>query len=404
MEFLIRPRFRGLRNAIYFETTRLNALAKTEYSDKFGFYQDQFGLYSYMQLTTDLTYRIHYAQGTPFMWQSHNSCAWTPTGTLSMANFEITPCKAKINEQFCYDEWMNSTYRAWLRWSENPTVAFSTEGVEATNELVRILMKNATLGHRMTLVGGKLHSLGQVQFKDGTPARIEEAFRRTAGTCRGWIELLRERGADAGMEHLDGNFIKATDISNDGTQFIGDGRDIVDLYDEIFDASPAPLQDAIIEGGVGGFGDAFYPIFAVAPPEFRAVRQAYNRQKENTLQNEKRITRQEFTISTDGGSRIIYAYFIDDTVVIPVQEISKYDQYLTGASHFAYLTVSGVIQLGANFADLPVVNEREVAVMMQVSEDAEDYGTHKFLAHTLMAAAINDTDYIAGGYTYAIPA
>ncbi len=404
MEFLIRPRFNAIRNALYFETTRLNGLARAQYNDKFGFYQRQFNMYSYMQLTNDMTYRIHYPQGTPLMWQPHNSCAWTPTGTLSMSNFEITPCKAKVNEQFCYDEYMNGTYRAFLQYSQNPTIGFSEIGRQATDDLVRTVLKNATLGHRMTLVGGRLHALNQVVFKEGVPSRIEDAFRRTAGTCRGWIELLRERGADAGFEHLDGDYITAADLSADGKQFVGDGRDIVAVYDAIFEDAPTPLQDAIIEGGIGGFGDTFYPLFLVAPPEYRAVRAAYNAQKDNTLQNEMRITRQEFSISTESGNRTVYVYMIDDTVVVPVQEVAKYDQYLTGTSHFAYLTLSGVIQLGSNFINLPVVNESEVAIMMQVSEDAEDYGTHKFLAHTVMATAINDTDYIAGGYLYAVPA
>lgn len=400
MEFLIKPRFNQLRNALYFETDSLNALLFAEYNENFGFYQAQFGVYAYMQFTTDLTFRIHYHQGTGFLWQPHQNCSWTPTGTISMNEMEITPCKAKLNEQFCYDEYFNSTFRAFLEWSAGPTIGFSEAGQQANDMLVRTLMRNATLGARMTLTAGKLHDLTTVEFNTGVSTRIEDAFRRTAGTCKGWIELAVELGANPETSHLDGGYIRPADISSDGKDFIGDGRDIVGLYDEIFAACPDPLRDALIEGGVGAFGNSFWPMFLVGLPEYRAVDTAWKAQKTNPLQNEPRITRREFQYE----GRTLHVFFIDDTVVVPLTEVSQYDKYLTGTSHFAYLTISGVIQMGGSFASLPRISESQVAVMMQMSEDAEDYGTHKFLAHSLMATAINDTDYLCGSYAYATPA
>lgn len=404
MDFLITPRFNDLRNALYFPTDPLNALLRAEYSDKFGFYQRNFGVYSYMQLTQDLTYRVHYATGTPFMWQPHNNCAWTPTGTLGMDQMEITPCRVKINEQFCYDEFMGSAYSAFLRWSQNPTIGFSAAGQAAVDELARTIVSNATLGARMTLTGGQLHDPTAVTFEAGTPSRIVDAFSRTVGACRGWIELLIETAAATGQTWLDGSYIDAGDISADGKTYTGAVTgDAVALYDKIFSDAPTALTDAVIEGGVGGFGAQFYPLFLVSLSIYRAVDAAYKAQKESATINEPRISRVPFQTSTDRGSRTIYVYAIDDTIVVPISEAAQFDQYITGTSHFAYLTVSGVIQLGGSFANLPVVNESNVAVLLQVSTDAEDYGTHKFLSHALMATAINDTNYIAGDYLYAEP-
>jgi len=404
MEFLITPRFNAIRNALYFETDRLNALAEGEYNDKYGFYQRQFGLYSYMQMTENMTYRIHYPKGSPFLWQPHNNCSWTPTGTLSMDQMEVTPCKAKINEQFCYDEHLEGTYKAFLQWEASGRVNFSAAGRAATDALTRTIVENATLGSRMTLVGGQLVDLSAITFKDGVKTRIEEAYRKTAGTCRGWIELARTKAATEGLTHLDGGWITAADLSSDGTQFLGDNRTIVDLYDEMVANSPAPLQDAIIEGGVGGFGGMFYPIWAVAPPEYRAVYEQWKVQKASQSLEDARIRRVPYQVQTSRGSRTLYVFFIDDTVVIPISEISMFDRWLTGTAHFAYLTISGVIQLGTNFTSLPVAGESRVAVMLQVSQDAEDLGTHKYLSHSLLATAINDTDYLAGDYVFAEPA
>lgn len=195
MQFLIKPKFDDITNALFFPTDKMNFLLEGEYNDNFGFYQQTFGVYSYMTLTTDMTYRMHYPEGTPFMWQVHNNCSWTPTGTLSMAEDEITPCKAKINEQMCYDEYMDSAFKAFLQWGNRPNVDLSPAGQQATDSLIRTVAANATLGHRMTLVGGQVMDLSAVEFKTGTKTRIEQAYRNTADTCKGWVELARTLAA-----------------------------------------------------------------------------------------------------------------------------------------------------------------------------------------------------------------
>lgn len=401
MEFVIKPRFNALRNSLYFTVGELNALQTAEYADKFGFYQRTFGVYSMMELTRKGKYRIHYPEGTPFMWQPHNSCAWTPTGTLSMSTKDIEACRVKINEQYCYDEFFDSTYSEFLEWSRNPTIGLSTAGQQASDALARTIVKNATLGARMTLTGGQLHDLTEQEFVPGTETRIQDAFRRTNSACRGWIALARTLATENGNEHLETGALgdeTTNEISADGRTFNGS---VVDLHDSLYDSAPIELQDAIAEGGVGGFGNVFYPIMPVSPSMVRAIRREFNEQKTTAQVNEPRITRTGYPMTTEAGTRTVYVYMIDDTVIIPIPEVAQYDKYLNGTSHFAYLTLSGVIQLGTSFGELPVVNESEVGVLMQVSDDAEDYGTHKFLAHALLATAINDTNYIAGDYIFA---
>lgn len=400
MEFLIEPRFSALRGAFYFDVEELNAFTRAEYQDKFGFYQRTFGVYSYMRLTRDLKYRIHYPKGTPFMWQTHNSCAWTPTGTLSMDTKVIEPCRVKINEQFCYDEFMEGAYKAYLEWTNGVTADLSDAGVVAVNELSRTIVQNATLGARMTLSGGQLHDLATIEFEAGVETNIRQAFERTAGSCRGWIELCNVTSQEAGKDHLQNGLIVAGDISADGKTW---NKDFVEFYDEMVDAAPTPLQDAIMEGGVGGFGDVYFPLMILGRAQYRGAYRAYLAQKETATVNEPRLRRESYQIETPRGQRTIYVLFIDETAIIPLHEIAVFDRYLTGTSHFAYLTISGVIQLGSSFAEIPVPGESEVGVMMQVSQDVTDLGTHKFLSHALLATALNDTDYISGDYAYATP-
>lgn len=405
MEFLIKPIFRQRSNAIFFETTRLNALLRAEYQDNFGFYQQNFGVYSYMQMTSDLEFKIHYHTGVPLLWQPHNSCAWNPTQTLDMGTDTIAPCKAKINEQHCYDEHFGSIYREFLQWGGGPTVSFTAAGQQAIDDLVRTIVANASMGARLTLTAGQLHNLSSVEFNDAVPTRIEQAFRSTVGTCRGWIELCRTLSTNPQYAHLEAGYIESGDISSDGKSYTGATNTATELYDLYVAGAPGPLRDAIIEGGTGGFGTTFYPIWIVSPSIHQAVYKDWLAQKESATQNQPRISVMQGTIPTGrGGTRTINTYMIDNTVVIPLSEVALWERFLKQTSHFAYLTISGCIQLGASFADLPLVNQAEVGVMMQISENAEDYGTHKFLSHALFATAINDTDYITGDYLIATPA
>lgn len=404
-EFLIEPRFRAIRNALYYDTGELNALVEAEYTDNFGFYQDNFGVYSYMTLNSEKKYVINYPKLHPFVWQQHKSCAWTPQGTLSYGKKEIEPCKLKLNEQNCYDEYFGSAFNAFIEWNTNdPNITMTAEGVQHVDMLTRAMVSNASIGFRMIMVAGKLHDLSSVNFETGVSTNVRDAFTRSHTSCQGWIPLVREKSGD--IPHLETGDLGdevTNDISDDGRNFTGS---VVALHDALYEGAPIKLQDAITEGGIGGFDESgnVFPIMLVSPSIIRATLRELKAQKTTAMVNEPRIEVMKMTTNTSSGTREIKVYKIDETVIIPVREPSKFDEYLNGTSHFAYLTMSGVIQLGASFADIPKVREDEVGIMVQISEDAEDYGTVKMLSHALMAVAINDTDYITGDYLFATPA
>lgn len=395
----LKPRFDANKGIVAFDANELNVLAEEQYNDKFGFFQENFGTYTYMKYVNQLGYKIHYPQGTPLMWQAHNSCAWTPTGTLDFGSRTITPTRAKVNEQFCYDEFLDSAYKAFLQWGGS-VVNMSTEGQKAVELLARTVIKNMTLGGRTSMVAGQLYDLSSVEYADGVPSRISDAFSRTADVVQGWIALAIQTATETGKEHLDTTAIASGDISADGKTYTGN---VLTLFDAMVNGAPAPLQNAITEGGIGGFGSVYQTIWKVSPSIHKAVYSAWQTQSATAAVNRPRITRREYTVNTANGTRPIYVYFIDDVAVIPVHETAVFEQYLTGTSHFAYLTISGTIQLGGSFAAIPRPDNAPVGVLMQVSENVEDYGTHKFLSHALFATAINDTDFITGSYAYATP-
>jgi hypothetical protein len=398
-QFLIEPRFNALRGALFFETTKLNALVSAEYYDNFDVYQRLFQMYSWMTMNDEHEFVMHYMHGNSLVWQPHKSCAWDPVGKVTMGQRTITPCPAKVNQQFCYDEYMDSSFKTWLNWSTGgPAIGFKPAGIAATNMLTRSLVENATRGYLATLVAGKLHNVDTVVFNPATPTDIRSAFVKTASTCRGWIPLLRAMSQEAGLAHLDTLPISSSDISNDGKKYTGN---ILTVYDALVEQAPQRLQDAIIEGGIPGFDGAAQTLMLVALPEYRAIYNQMLAQKNQAVQNDPRITVREFPSAP--GQTPIQVYYIDKTAIIPVNQTGVYDQYLPGTSHFAYLTVSGNVQLGGNFANIPRSRDGNVAIMIQQSQDAEDYGMYKMLAHSLMSSAINDVDYITGGYLYATP-
>lgn len=397
--FLIKPKFNSVTSAVTFETSSLNSLQRARYSDDFGFYQSQFGVYSFMQLTKDLQYKIYYPKGSPLMWQTHNSCAWTPTQSLSMGENSITPCKVKINEQYCYDELFDSAFKGLLQWGGRSTVGMDSIGQQMVNDMVATIVENATVGARTVMVGGQVHALASVEYVDGASTTVREAFQKSSAACAGWLKLVAT--LDSTYSWLEQSVIDADDVGADGATFT---TNPLTLYDTLLTGAPAKLKAAITRGGVRGFGSPYYPLFLVSPSVYMAVYNQWQTQNVTAATNKPRITRREFNVSDGrGGTRPIWVFYIDETVVVPVDEIDNYDEVVTGTSHFAYLTLSGVIQLGASFANIPSVTESQVGVMVQMSQNAEDYGTYKFLAHALMGNAINDVDYITGSYAYVEP-
>ena len=400
--FLIKPNFNRLRNMLTIPADRLNLYMRTEIQDTLGFYQRQFGIFSYMRLTNTQKFVLNTLQGSPMMWQPHKSCAWEPTGAITTSQQEFSPCKAKINEQTCYDELFNSCFEHLLRWDGNGPLKMGDVGTKLMNDLVRTVAENAALGARLTLTAGQMFDPTNVTFNNKVTHELKTLFTKTVGTCKGWVELLREMGAtSAAHAHLDVQGVFSTDDFS-GKKFIGDP---IAVFDKLRDAAPVELQSVINEGGIAGSLDTdFRPLFIVSTSLYNAVTEEYRKLCISVTCINPRLTREEVSVSTSRGARKQYVYYIDDIPVIPISDISYYDKFLTGATHFAAITVSGNIGLGAAFDSIPdPTNGGNVGVMVQYSEDAKDYGTYYFLSHSLFMTMIADTDFIVATQQYAEP-
>lgn len=403
-QFIIEPTFRDIGSGQILEFTvgAINALADTEFNSHVGFYQQQMGIYSYMRMTHYGDYIIHYPKGNPLLLQPHNSCAWTPQGQFNFGQKTISGSRAKINVEDCYDEYFGSTFERFLEWGGNPNASMNAAGVQAMNMMARHVAEQATLGTRAALTGGGLFS-GTEAFLEGTPRHIIDAFIRTVGTSRGWIQYARALASDNADKygHMNNNLI-GTNVSADGLTYTGD---VLALFDSRVNAAPRKLSRAIKRGGRGGFGGTNMPVWLVSSSVADAVYKAYLDQSTAVATNRPRITTQEFQVANGrGGTSPLLVYYIDRVAVVPVEEVEVFADYLTGTPHFDYLTLTGVIQLGGNFGSIPEIGSNNVAIRVQRSDRNEDLGKITYLSHMLLATAFNDTDYIAGGYTFAVPA
>lgn len=399
--FIVKPNFNRIRQQLAFPAKSLNMFMRSELHDNFGFYQSNFGIYSYMQLTKRLKYVIHTLFGNPMIWQSHKSCGWDETGALRTGRTELEPCTAKINESWCYDELFDSCFEQFLTWSPNAPVQLDANGEEIVNALVRTLAENATLGARLTLTAGQMYDGNTVEFNDRTSMDIQNLFRKTIGTCRGWVELLREQAVSPAYEHLNvPGMLSATDF--DGEKYTGD---VIALYDSLRDAAPNDLQSLMDEGGViGSVAGDFIPLMIVSTSIFKAIATAYNQQCINIACVNPRLSREEFSFNTSRGQRKMYVYYIDQVPVIPIADINYMDRYLKGMTHFAGITASGNISLGSSFAELPDVEDPGVGILIERGTSAKNYGKYDFLAHALFSTAIADTDYIVASQIFVQPA
>ena len=398
MKYIVIPNFNKVNQQVALPAKNLNIFMKTEMQDTFGVYQRLFGLYSYMRLNKKRKYTIHTLTGNPMIWQPAKACSFDPTGALRIGKRSFEPCEAKMNEEFCDDELMNSCFDH-LNTLSGGRKTLDAAGVAVINEAVRTIAQNATLGARLTLTGGQLYDPSKVKFNSSATQEIKDLFRKTANTCRGWVELAREMGEKKKYSHMNLQNIFGED-DFDGTKFSGDV--VLDIYDKLLEQAPNKLCGMIDEGGViGNTGElSSIPLFVLTTHLYKCLAAQY-RKECRAVCRDPRLTQREFTVNTGSGSRVIKVYYIDDTPVIPLHDLNCYDEYLTGSTHLAAITVGGNIGLGASFDALPDAEKPGVGILLEKQTSIKDAGKIAMVSQSLFAVTIADSDCFVGSQVYA---
>lgn len=384
------PNFVPENNQFFFTSKELNSFQRAEYMDTFGFYQRLFNVFSYMRLDRMFKYTVHSIKGNPLKWQPYTSCSYNDAGSLSIGRRSITPCPAYLKESWCHDELFNSCYEQMVQFTEGGEVGLSAEGVMVFNQVIDEIMTNAALATRLLLTLGQVYDPTAVEFNSEVTAEIKDLFARTTTTCRGWVKLLQDL-ADEGKTWLNQPDILPTAEFTEA-DFTGS---ILDIYDALKSAAPKELRTLINSGGrISSQGQVFGANFIVSDSMLNAVVAGYNAQSVQVATNRPRITVREF--GSENAPMPQRVYYIDQTPVIPLADVSGYESYIKGTTHFAGIIASGNIQLGTNFAQLPQdIENNDIGMMVERSDrlDTGQYGNYNFLSHALFQVALGDPNY-----------
>lgn len=388
----------GSPNGFSFDTAELNQIARAEYSDTFGFYQRLFNVFGYMRMNRKQEYIVHTPKGTPLMWQQYKSCSYDPTGSIDIGRRTLKPELIAMNEQFCHDEFLDSAYEHWVEANQGGEILLTPDGEQAFQLFLEEVMANATYGLRLSLTSGQLYDVNTVNYSNDNPATITDLFKKTHGTVRGLVKLMYDLAATQ-YGHMNVALFDDGDFDAQG-DYTGD---IVKLLDNLKAAAPKPLKQLINHGGTIRSGSrAFMPIIGVSDSFFNSVIEYYNNESEKVATNRTRIVQREINTGADGIPQFVY-YLDGRLPIIPLSDVSGFDEYLAGRTHFASIFGSGNLQMGHNFGNIPQVEQDQIGMMVTRVTDTSraNFGTYDVKSHAAVKAAIADPNYVVGtiGYT-----
>lgn len=379
-----------------FQTKDINTIARQRYMDDFGFYQSRFGLFSYMKLSKLNKFIINNIKGHPLMLQPMNSCSIEPTGSLRIGKRELEAVPAVIKEKFCWDELLDSCFEHFINFSEGGEIEMDEDGMAMFGLLMDEMQANAALATRLSLTTGRFYDVNNVDYNAQNTAELKSLFRKTHPTWEGWVKIAYD-AAQSDFPHLNVDYANSS-VVNYNTDFDDQGNfkgEISDVFDGLKEKATKSFRKVINRGGViAGGRFRFTPLFVVSDSFYSAVIREWN-----ALANQVATTRsrlKEVTVGGENGSVPQSIMYIDNIPIVPLSDISGFDEYIQSNTHFAGIIGSGNINLGLSFSDIPQNVEDGIAMMFGHVSDMtrDDYGTYVFLSHMLGRAAIADADYM----------
>jgi hypothetical protein len=390
---VINPGFRRDNQTLYFDSRELNAFTRPTYVDNFGFYQNAFGVYSYMGLDARRDFIVHKPKGIPLMWQARNSCSVDPTKNVVVRSEKIRPERGYLHTTFCQDQMFDSCFEHLIKYSNGAYPELDAQGNAIISSILDELNANMNLASRFILTLGQLFDPSTANFDPNQPVGIADLFQRTTTAVRGWVPLFAAL-ADEGEAHLNIQNLIPNDFIQDCKNWSGS---ILDIYDQLECQAPKPLQNLINNGGqvrsntTGG--DIFRPLFLVSGELHNALVREYRTQSAQIAQNNPRISKERVT-SANGSVGVMY--YIDDVPVVRLDDINGYDQFLTSQTHFAGIVASGNIQLGMAYDAMPNdIENTNAGLMIQMNTNAStgSYGDYNVLAWNLFQVALADSNF-----------
>jgi hypothetical protein len=395
MTFKIRPYLDAVQDGFFITNEELHYVHRSNYLDTFGFYQALFGVLSFMTLTNLGKFRIHTPKAnSSLLWKKWNSCSYKRGQSLQMGVQDFQPDPLYLSEKLCDDQLLGSAYQHLIEWDSSGEKFLSPQAQEVVNEVMEEFLTAATLGFRELGTAGSLYDVDSVEFADNTSAEQRRLFKEAHGSMLGWMSLAQDMAAD-GHKHMDQNIL-TDDMFDVHGRFDGE---ILDLYERLLSNSKKELVALVNRGGVvSNSRYRFMPLFICTDSIYAGVVARFKFEADRIATNERRVRKVEIGGSENPVPQ--YVYYIDDTPVIPMSELTAYDQFITNNTHFAGIVASGNIQIGSSFAPVMDINGNPIGIAIDrvMDRTRDDYGSWSMLSHAIGKAAIADHTYFSGTF------
>jgi hypothetical protein len=355
-----------------------------------------------MQMNRRNQFVVHYPKGTPLVWQPYQACSYNTTGSITLDRRELTPDPIYMKERFCHDSLMDSCFEHFINYDANGDISLSPEGVRMFNMLIEELMANAQLGFRISAVSGQMFDVDSVNFSMDNTANIEDLFKRVHPTLKGVLKIAYDQ-AQIDAPWMDLDVAADTDFDEMG-EFTGNP---VDAVEAIAAKAPKPLRQLYKRGGtVTGNRFNFLPIIVCSDGWYSAFLRRYNEEGAQVALNRVRLSKRTF--GAENSPTPTEVMYLDGRVpIVPLSEITGFDQYVEGNLNFLGIVASGNMQVGSSFTGLPNdIEGRDIGVMIGRDNDmhSDSYGSYTVLSHVLAKTAIADKNYFAGCINHTVPA
>ena len=380
-------------NAILIPAKQMNALVPVNYEDCFEWYQRLFGVFGYMRLTKNHTYRVHKFSSNPMVWQPlKSSCKHEPLGRVTADSAEVPVCKMKAFMEQCADEFYDSCFDIVMNYA-NGNEELDANGQAIMNRLFEEWQRMLTEGARLQALLGGFYDYDQLLadgvVADGVDKYLHKAMAKTMGTCTGILQRIKLMAQEAGNGHLNVDCLTDDDFSDDGKDYVGEWEVLADCLRE---NQKRQLKVQTNRGKTGMGATSGTPVWLVSNSIHCKIMEDYRTMCDDITCVQKRLERRTVTIP---GGGTMYVIYFDGIPVVPLDDLDCYSEYLKGGLHFAALTLTGNLQIGNSFGAIPSMSNN-IGVRIQRSDRNEDYGMYTALSKGLMASAIANPDMYVG--------
>ncbi len=384
-------------NVVTLPATNVQAFYNDNFSlDTMSWYQSQFNVFRKMTMNRSRNFTLHKLDASGPMWQPFDACAAIPFQGGGSTSSEIQCCSLQMFVEWCLDEFLGTCFESEIDYSDPRAPRLTPKGEEVFNMFLNKRIGEAAQWLHYTALFGDLYG-DDIPLSNEVGATQNKQFRIGANACRGVFAIWKQEAKnypwlDLGLK----DDLKFTDCGYDGS--------VVELIqDKLMCEANPKFKNILFTGSAGrsltGTRDCNVFIFAT-PDFFPTINQEYiDQQKRTSFFDESKACIEKVYY----GENVSDFYWrILGMPVIPLNELTEWDNQIEGKTNFIGITVSENLQMGSNFG--PRLGEENEGVGFIFGQDTNPVSrTYLKVAgrgYAVMANAMADPKLAVGCFTF----